>query len=110
VGGSAALAVIALIFRPKIGAAACVVAGLLAIGFELVETVPVGFTLVTDGPGQVGPRFSNRTVVTIAALESPLDSAATSVDARFAPIRLRPRVRLLRTIATVLHGGRTTIT
>jgi hypothetical protein len=39
VGGSAALAAIALIFRPKIGAAYCVVAGLLAIGLELVEIV-----------------------------------------------------------------------
>jgi hypothetical protein len=51
VGGSAAFAALAVVFKPTLGAAASVVAGLMIIGFELVEIVVVGFTLVTYGPG-----------------------------------------------------------
>jgi hypothetical protein len=52
VGGSAVIAGLAVIFRPMIGAAASVVAGVMIIGFELVEIIVVGFTLVTYGAGQ----------------------------------------------------------
>jgi hypothetical protein len=52
VGGSATIAGLAVIFRPMIGAAASVVAGVMIIGFELVEVIVVGFTLVTYGAGQ----------------------------------------------------------
>ena len=43
-GGSALVALVTLIVRPRIGALACVVAGLFMIVFELVEIVVVGFT------------------------------------------------------------------
>ncbi|MGZ6372927.1 MAG: hypothetical protein ACXWL8_05980 [Candidatus Limnocylindria bacterium] len=46
VGGSSALAVILLLVRPWAGAVATIVAGLMIIGFELVEIGVVGFTLV----------------------------------------------------------------
>ncbi|HEV2404787.1 MAG TPA: hypothetical protein VGR88_05015 [Ktedonobacterales bacterium] len=43
-GGSALLAVVALLLRPRIGALAAVVAGAFMIGFEVVEMLVVGFT------------------------------------------------------------------
>ena len=46
VGGSASLAALLLLVRPTIGAAATIVAGLMIIGFELVEIGVVGFTLI----------------------------------------------------------------
>jgi hypothetical protein len=46
VGGSASLATVLLMVRPAIGATATVVAGLMIIGFELVEIGVVGFTLI----------------------------------------------------------------
>jgi len=52
VGGSATVAGLAVIFRPMIGAVASVVAGVMIIGFELVEVIVVGFTLMTYGAGQ----------------------------------------------------------
>jgi len=52
VGGSAIVAGLAVILRPMAGAAASVAAGGIIVGFELVEIVAVGFTLVTYGAGQ----------------------------------------------------------
>jgi hypothetical protein len=43
VGGSAVVAVLGLIVRPLIGAVASVVAGMMIIGFEVVEIGVVGF-------------------------------------------------------------------
>jgi hypothetical protein len=51
VGGSAVVAALAVVIRPALGAAASIVAGLMIIGFELVEMVVVGFSLVVYGPG-----------------------------------------------------------
>jgi hypothetical protein len=45
-GGSALLALITLLMRVRIGALLTVVAGMLMVGFELVEIVIVGFTPV----------------------------------------------------------------
>jgi hypothetical protein len=47
----AAAAAVALLLRPKVGAVASTAAGLMIIGFELVEIATVGFSLVTHGPG-----------------------------------------------------------
>lgn len=52
VGGSAIVAALAVLWRPLVGAAVSVVAGVMIVGFELVESTVVGFTLVTIGPGQ----------------------------------------------------------
>jgi hypothetical protein len=46
VGGSASVAVILLLIRPWLGAVGTVVAGVMIIGFELVEIGVVGFTLI----------------------------------------------------------------
>jgi hypothetical protein len=46
VGGSALAAAGLLLVRPGAGAAATVVAGIMIIGFELVEIGVVGFTLI----------------------------------------------------------------
>jgi hypothetical protein len=46
VGGSALLAVVLLLVRPTLGTMATIVAGLMIIGFELVEIGVVGFTLI----------------------------------------------------------------
>ena len=46
VGGSSLLAAILLLVRPVAGAVATVVAGVIVIGFELVEIGVVGFTLI----------------------------------------------------------------
>jgi|SRR5690242_2389595 len=45
-GGSALVALVAVLVRPQLGALASIVAGLLMIVFELVEIVVVGFTPV----------------------------------------------------------------
>lgn len=52
VGGSAIVAALTVIVRPVIGAAASVLAGAMIIGFELVEILAVGFTMVTLGADQ----------------------------------------------------------
>ena len=44
VGGSAAIAVLALVFRPKLGAAAAMFSAVMILGLELVEIVTVGFS------------------------------------------------------------------
>ncbi|MGZ8563388.1 MAG: hypothetical protein ACXWWU_07190 [Candidatus Limnocylindria bacterium] len=46
VGGSASLAAVLLLIRPWAGAMATIVAGVMIIGFELVEIGVVGFTLI----------------------------------------------------------------
>jgi hypothetical protein len=46
VGGSATLAAILLLVRPWAGAVATMVAGVMIIGFEIVEIGVVGFTLI----------------------------------------------------------------
>lgn len=46
VGGSASLAAILLLIRPWAGAVATIAAGVMIIGFELVEVGVVGFTLI----------------------------------------------------------------
>ena len=46
VGGSASLAALLLLVRAPLGAAATIVAGVMIIGFELVEIGVVGFTLI----------------------------------------------------------------
>jgi hypothetical protein len=45
-GGSALVALVTLLMRVRIGALLTVVAGILMVGFELVEIVVVGFTPV----------------------------------------------------------------
>lgn len=45
-GGGALLALVTVLMRPRIGALVSVMAGLLMVGFELVEIVVVGFTPV----------------------------------------------------------------
>jgi hypothetical protein len=50
-GGANLIAGVAVIFRPLLGAALSVMAGVVMIGFELVEIGVVGFTLATYGPG-----------------------------------------------------------
>ncbi len=50
-GGSAALALVTVLVRPRLGALASVVAGTFMIVFELVEIVVVGFT-PAQSPGQ----------------------------------------------------------
>ncbi|HEX9096330.1 MAG TPA: hypothetical protein VF990_09540 [Candidatus Dormibacteraeota bacterium] len=49
VGGSAAIAVLALVFQPKLGAAAAMFSAAMILGFELVEIVTVGFSPLTYG-------------------------------------------------------------
>ncbi len=49
VGGSAAVATVAVLFRPKVGAAAAMVSAVMIIGFEVVEIVAVGFSPLTQG-------------------------------------------------------------
>lgn len=49
VGGSAAAALIAAFLRPTIAALASAFAGLMIIGFELVQIVVVGLAIVTHG-------------------------------------------------------------
>ncbi len=51
VGGSAAVAAVAVLFRSKAGAAAAVVSALMIIGFEVVEIIAVGFSPITHGAG-----------------------------------------------------------
>ncbi len=46
VGGSSSLAAVLLLIRPWAGALATIVAGVMIIGFEIVEIGVVGFTLV----------------------------------------------------------------
>jgi hypothetical protein len=46
VGGSASLAALLLLVRPPLGSAVTIVAGVMIIGFELVEIGVVGFTLI----------------------------------------------------------------
>ncbi|HXN04609.1 MAG TPA: hypothetical protein VN895_07230 [Candidatus Acidoferrum sp.] len=50
-GGGSLIAGLAVMFRPLLGGALSVMAGMVMIGFELVEISVVGFTLVTNGPG-----------------------------------------------------------
>jgi hypothetical protein len=50
-GGASLMAGLAVMFRPLLGAALSVLAGIVMIGFELVEIAVVGFTLATYGPG-----------------------------------------------------------
>ncbi len=45
-GGSALVALVALIVRPRLGALLAILSGALMIGFELVEILVVGFTPV----------------------------------------------------------------
>lgn len=49
VGGSAAVATVAVLFRPKVGAAAATVSAVMLIGFEAVEIISVGFSPLTHG-------------------------------------------------------------
>jgi len=49
-GGGSLIAGLAVMFRPLLGGALSVMAGVVMIGFELVEISVVGFTLVTNGP------------------------------------------------------------
>ncbi len=51
-GGSAVLALVTVLVRPRLGALASVVAGAFMLGFELVEIVVVGFT-PAQSPDQV---------------------------------------------------------
>ena len=51
-GGSALVAVVTLLLRPRIGALASMVAGAFMVGFELVEILVVGFT-----PAQTPDQF-----------------------------------------------------
>jgi hypothetical protein len=51
VGGSAAVATFAVLFRPRVGAVAAIVSALMIIGFEVVEIVSVGFSPLTHGAG-----------------------------------------------------------
>ncbi len=51
VGGSAAVATLAVLFRPRVGAVAAIVSALMIIGFEVVEIVSVGFSPLTHGAG-----------------------------------------------------------
>lgn len=46
VGGSNTVAALLTLFRPRIGALASMLAGVVIIGFELVEIAVVGFTLI----------------------------------------------------------------
>ena len=46
VGGSALVAAVLLLVRPSVGALATIGAGIMIIGFELVEIGIVGFTLI----------------------------------------------------------------
>jgi hypothetical protein len=50
-GGASLMAGLAVMFRPLLGAALSVLAGIVMIGFELVEIGVVGFALATYGPG-----------------------------------------------------------
>lgn len=52
VGGSASAAAVLLLVRPGAGAVATIVAGIMIIGFELVEIGVVGFTLIEYDPSQ----------------------------------------------------------
>ncbi len=47
-GGSALLALVTVLFRPRLGGLVALVAGIFMIGFELVEIAVVGFTPVLD--------------------------------------------------------------
>jgi hypothetical protein len=49
VGGSALVAAAAVLFKPKLGAAAAFVSGLMIIGFELVEIATVGLSVIVHG-------------------------------------------------------------
>jgi hypothetical protein len=49
VGGSAAVASVAVLFKPMVGAAAAIVSALMIIGFEVVEIASVGFAPLTHG-------------------------------------------------------------
>jgi len=49
-GGGSLIAGLAVMFRPLLGGALSIMAGVVMIGFELVEISVVGFTLVTNGP------------------------------------------------------------
>jgi hypothetical protein len=49
VGGSAAVATVAVLFKPTVGAAAAMVSALMIIGFEVVEIASVGFAPLTHG-------------------------------------------------------------
>ena len=50
-GGASLIAGLAVMFRPLLGAALSVMAGIVLMAFELVEIAVVGFTLATYGPG-----------------------------------------------------------
>jgi hypothetical protein len=45
-GGGALLAVVSVLMWPRVGAVVSIIAGILMVGFELVEIVVVGFTPV----------------------------------------------------------------
>lgn len=47
-GGAALLALVTVLLRPRLGGLVSLVAGVLMIGFELVEIAVVGFTPVLD--------------------------------------------------------------
>jgi hypothetical protein len=49
VGGSSVIAVVALIVRPKLGAAAAMLSAVMILGFEVVEIATVGFSPLTYG-------------------------------------------------------------
>jgi hypothetical protein len=50
-GGASLIAGLGVMLRPLLGAALSVMAGVVLIGFELVEIGVVGFALATYGPG-----------------------------------------------------------
>jgi hypothetical protein len=50
-GGGSLIAALAVTFRPMLGAALSIVAGVMMMAFELVEIGVVGLTLATSGPG-----------------------------------------------------------
>lgn len=59
-GGSALVALVALIVRPRLGALLAILSGVLMIGFELVEILVVGFTPVmypTQFPAWLQPFY-----------------------------------------------------
>lgn len=59
-GGSALVALVAVILRPRLGALLAILSGALMIGFELVEILVVGFTPVmypTQFPAWLQPFY-----------------------------------------------------
>ena len=50
-GGSAMVAAVTTLVRPKMGALTAIVAGVMIVGFELVEIAVVGFA-AAESPGQ----------------------------------------------------------